>query len=305
MNELASLIGENAFTALMVVAFALAAITALLWIIIQHLGPRLWRVLSRLWNAFARSMRPFVARVPPLKRLLSASLSTWRYFGLHASLSFGLAVLGIVTFIELADEIGVSEELALFDEQLTLALSENVDQDSLEAFARITQLGDRDLLLGIGAVVAVYFLSRRWWLHAFTWVLATGLGGVLVRVLKAHFERTRPLHEHTLTDSSGWSFPSGHAAGSMLVFGMLAYMLVRHTPRVWHIPIALIAVLLITCVGLSRVILQVHYFSDVIAGFIVAATWIALCVAGFEALRRRREMAREHAHVLERDHADA
>ena len=295
MNELAELIGENAFTALLIVAFALAAITAAAWIAIQHLWPRLWRALSRLWNVFARWMRPHVARVPQLRKLLSASLSTWRYFGLHAVLSFGLALLGIVTFIELADEIGVSEELALFDEQLTLALSQHVDQASLEGFARVTQLGDRDLLLGIGAVVAVYFLVRRWWLHALTWVLATGLGGVLVRVLKAHFERTRPLHEHSLTDSSGWSFPSGHAAGAMLVYGMLAYMLVRHTPRVWHIPIALIAVLLISFVGFSRVILQVHYFSDVLAGFIVAATWTAFCVAGFETLRRRREMAREHA----------
>lgn len=295
MNELANLIGEHAVTALLIVAFALAAITAVLWTIIQRLGPRLWQALSRLWHAFAYRIQPHVPRVPQLQRLLSASLSTWRYFGLHALLSFALAVLGIVTFIELADEIGVSEDLALFDEQLTLALSEHVDQQSLEAFARITQLGDRNLLLGIGAVIAIYFLVKRWWLHALTWVLATGLGGVLVRVLKAHFERTRPLHEHTLTDSSGWSFPSGHAAGSMLVYGMLAYMLVRHTPRVWHIPIALSAVLLISFVGFSRVILQVHYVSDVLAGFTVAATWIALCVASFETLRRRREMAREHA----------
>ena len=156
-------------------------------------------------------------------------------------------------------------------------------------------MGDRDLLLGIGGVVASYFLLRRWWLHALTWVLATGLGGVLVRLLKAHFERTRPLHDHTLTDSSGWSFPSGHAAGATLVYGMLAYMLVRHTPRVWHIPMALTAIFMISFVGFSRVILQVHYLSDVLAGFVVATTWIALCVSGFEALRRRREMAREHA----------
>lgn len=295
MDELANLIGSNALTALLIVAFALAAITAFLWVGIQRLGPKLWRALSRLWSAFARWLKPHVARVPHLKRLLSASLSTWRFFGLHALLSFGFALLGIVAFIELADEIGVSEELALFDEQLTLALSEHIDQDSLEAFAHLTQLGDRDLLLGIGAVVAIFFLIRRWWLHALTWVLATGLGGVLVRVLKAHFERTRPVHEHTLTDSSGWSFPSGHAAGAMLVYGMLAYLLVRHTPRAWHIPIALIGILLIIFVGFSRVILQVHYFSDVLAGFVVAATWIALCVSGFEALRRRREMVREHA----------
>jgi membrane-associated phospholipid phosphatase len=295
MNDLANLIGANALIALLIVATAFAAMTAALWIGIQRFGPWLWRIFSRLWSAAARWFGPCAARVPMLRRLLATSLSTWRYFGLHALLSFGLALVGIVVFVELADEIGVSDELALFDQQLTLALTDQVDQQSLEMFASITHLGDRDLLLGIGAVVASYFLLRRWWLHALTWVLATGLGGVLVRVLKAHFERTRPLHDHTLTDSSGWSFPSGHAAGATLVYGMLAYLLVRHTPRVWHIPIVLIAIFMISFVGFSRVILQVHYLSDVLAGFVVATTWVALCVSGFEALRRRREMAREHA----------
>lgn len=236
-----------------------------------------------------------VQRVPYLGRLRSVSLTTWRYLGLHAVLSFGFALLGIASFIELADEIGVSEELAVFDEQLAVALSQHVDEHVMQTFARVTHLGDRNLLLVIGAVVCGYFLVRRWWLHALVWVLATGVGGVLVRVLKAHFERTRPLHEHTLTDSSGWSFPSGHAAGAMLVYGMFAYLLVRHTPRGWHIPIVLAAILLVSFVGFSRVILQVHYLSDVLAGFVVAAAWIALCVAGFEALRHRRESAREHA----------
>ena len=234
-------------------------------------------------------------RLPLVGRVFSASLSTWRYLGLRAVLSFAFALLGIAMFIELADEIGVNEELAVFDEQLTLALSQHVDPQLMATFASVTQLGDRNLLLVIGAIVASYFLLRRWWLHALTWVLATGLGGVLVRLLKAHFERTRPVHEHTLTDSSGWSFPSGHAAGAMLVYGMLAYLMVRHTPGRWHIPIAFISILLISFVGFSRVILQVHYLSDVLAGFVVAATWIALCVSAFEALRRRQEMAREHA----------
>lgn len=294
MHELANLIGENAVVALLIAAIAIAAVTAVAWVAIQRVGPWLWRVLSRFWDQLANS-RAIGQHVPFSKRLLSASLSTWRYFGLHALLSFAVALLGIMVFIELADEIGVSEELALFDEQLTLALSEHVDEPSMEAFARITQLGDRNFLLVLGAVVASYFLLRRWWLHAVVWILATGAGGVLVRLLKAHFERTRPVHEHTLTDSSGWSFPSGHAAGAMLVYGMLAYLLVRHTPRGWHIPIVLTAIMLISFVGFSRVILQVHYLSDVLAGFVVAATWIALCVSGFEALRRRREMAREHA----------
>jgi undecaprenyl-diphosphatase len=296
MNELANLIGEHAFIGLLIAAVAIAAITAVAWIAIQRCGPWLSRAVLRLGDSIVSSpLMRFGERVPFAKRIFSASLSTWRYLGLRALLSFAFALLGIVVFIELADEIGLNEELAVFDEQLTLALSQHVDPQLMQIFASVTQFGDRNLLLVIGAIVAIYFVLRRWWLHALTWVIATGLGGVLVRVLKAHFERTRPVHEHTLTDSSGWSFPSGHAAGAMLVYGMLAYLIVRHAPRRWHIPIALIAIVLISFVGFSRVILQVHYLSDVLAGFVVAATWIALCVSAFEALRRRQELAREHA----------
>src|SRR5690606_31457864 len=133
-------------------------------------------------------------------------------------------------------EIDPHEELARLDAQLAQALQVNVGPEMLEVFATITRLGDRNVTIVIAALVALYFLLRRWWLHAAIWVLATGLGGLLVRLLKQHFARARPVHEHALTDSTGWSFPSGHAAGAVLVYGMLGYFIIRQTPSRWHIP---------------------------------------------------------------------
>ncbi len=226
-------------------------------------------------------------RIPLLHASLSHTLTAWRYFGIHAIASFAVALAATIGFVELADEIGVNEELAVFDERLRGALSKHVEAPTLEVFATITHLGDRNLLLILGVGIGTYFLFKRWWLHLVTWGLATGVGGILVRLLKAQFERTRPIHEHALTDSSGWSFPSGHASGAVFVYGMLGYFIVRHTPAVWHIPIALASILLVVFVGFSRVILQVHYLSDVLAGFTVAAAWLALCVAGFEIVKRQ------------------
>jgi undecaprenyl-diphosphatase len=106
-------------------------------------------------------------------------------------------------------------------------------------------------------------------------------------LLKSIFERARPVHEHGVLTADGWSFPSGHASGSMLVYGLLGYLIIRHTPRVWHLPVALLSVLLIVFVGFSRVLLQVHYLSDVLAGYSSAVAWGALCVAGLETARWR------------------
>jgi undecaprenyl-diphosphatase len=288
MSEIHDLIGANAIAALVLLAASVSLITAFLWMLVQKYGPALWDLIARFWAAIARSPAgQWARRIPLVNTGLLYTMTAWRYLGIHAVLSFIVALATVAGFFALADEIGVDEELGAFDEQLALSLSEHVQQPTLNLFATITHLGDRNLLLILGVAVGVYFLLRRWWLHVATWALATGAGGILVRVLKAHFERTRPIHEHALTDSTGWSFPSGHASGAVFVYGMLSYFIIRHTPSRWHIPIALTGILLVVFVGFSRVILQVHYFSDVLAGFSVAAAWLALCVAGFEVIRRR------------------
>jgi undecaprenyl-diphosphatase len=63
---------------------------------------------------------------------------------------------------------------------------------------------------------------------------------------------------------------------------------VRHTPRAWHLPVALVGIALIVFVGSSRVVLQVHYLSDVLAGYASAAAWVAIWVAGLETARMRQ-----------------
>jgi undecaprenyl-diphosphatase len=73
----------------------------------------------------------------------------------------------------------------------------------------------------------------------------------------------------------------------MLVYGLLGYLIVRHAPRAWHVPVALVSVALIVFVGSSRVLLQVHYLSDVLAGYASGAAWVALCIAGLEVVRQR------------------
>lgn len=290
MASAAQLIGTHFVAALFALALLLLVCTALLWHATQRYGDALWRAVAALWRLVARTpIAERARRIPFLRAGFSRTLSVWRYLGAHALLSFALAIASVSAFFELADEIHVSEELAMFDEQLAASLRTHVDGATLQWFAAITHLGDRNLLLAIGAAVAIYLLWKRWWLHAAVWLIATGLGGILVRVLKAVFERTRPVHDHVLTESAGWSFPSGHASGAVLVFGMLGYLIVRHTRSAWHIPVALCTMVLIVFVGFSRVILQVHYLSDVLAGFAAAGAWVALSIAAFETLRRRAE----------------
>jgi membrane-associated phospholipid phosphatase len=288
LYTLADLIARHALLVLTATVMATLTLAAALWRIVNKVGPRSWSATVALWNAARQTpLARRVRGVPVLGALLARTLTVARYLGVVAVLGFLAAGAAIVMFVELSDEIGLDESLAKFDIALSEALREHVSVEILRAFAIITHLGDVPVLIGVGAVVWVLLLLRGQRLLAAAWVVATVSGGLLTRILKALFERSRPLHDHGLAAETGWSFPSGHASGSMLVYGLLAYLVVRQTPPAWHVPAALVGMALVIFVGSSRVLLQVHYFSDVLAGYASAAAWVAIWIAALEAVRWR------------------
>ncbi|WP_187395143.1 phosphatase PAP2 family protein [Pigmentiphaga aceris] len=200
-----------------------------------------------------------------------------------------IAVLGAqaVMVVLLALNVGQDGALTRMDKMLAGALAAQADPAILQAMALVTRLGDRDGLLVLGGIVlAVLLLRKRRWLAA-EWTLATGGSGLMILFLKQQFARVRPEHIHGFETAHGWSFPSGHAAGSTAVYGMLCYLAMRKAPPQWRPVILIASVMLIITIGLSRVVLQVHFLSDVLAGFACASLWLAACVAASAALRGR------------------
>ena len=284
----ADFVARHAVAVLVILAIAMLALSAAAWRVLMVLGPRTWLLATRCWNR-ARHTRfaHWLRRVPMLGRLFHGTLTIARYFGIVAIVAVLVSVGAIALFVEIADETSAGESLANFDIALSAALREHLAVETLNAFAIITRLGDPEVLVAIGSVVFAVLAVKRGWLLAAAWA-GTTLGGALMnRILKSIFERTRPLHDHGLALEEGWSFPSGHASGSMLVYGLLAYLLVRNTPSVWHLPVTLTGAALIVFVGSSRVLLQVHYLSDIIAGYACGAAWVGGCIAALEAVRWR------------------
>lgn len=285
---LAQRLAPHAVAALVVLAATLLVATAVGWRLVQRLGPELWRLAARGCEVVARRPEVRAVRgVPVLGPLLDRTLTVGRWLGVYAVLAFGVAVAGLAAFFEIADELGGHEELARFDAALAQALGRHLDRRVLLVVARITRLGDFEVLAAVATVVAVALLARRRWLTAAAWIGATAGGAALTAVLKALIARERPRWDSSLVVADGWSFPSGHAAGVVVVYGLLGYLLILSTPRAWHVPIVTAVVSVAVFVGASRVLLQVHYLSDVLGGWATGGAWVALCVAGFEAARWR------------------
>lgn len=201
---------------------------------------------------------------------------------------FIVVVVAVAGFFEIADEIGLDASLGRFDSAVAAELARSASPASLRIFAWVTHLGDREVQWAIGVGVGVFLLMRRRRELAVTWIAAVAGNGILNRVLKALYQRDRPLHEHGWAVADGWSFPSGHASGSLVVYGMLAYLLCRVVRPRWRLPIALAALLIALLVGYSRVVLHVHYASDVLAGLLSGGAWLLVCICAAQAIRSPR-----------------
>lgn len=138
-------------------------------------------------------------------------------------------------------------------------------------------------------VVAVALLAREqnWLDVAFVLVVVVG-SQVAVALLKAWFDRPRPDTGSAVPLPDSASFPSGHAAAGVAVLGaftiLVAERLASRRARFWLWSGAVFVGLM---VGLSRIALNVHYVTDVLAGWCFGLAWLAACVLARHRLRER------------------
>jgi undecaprenyl-diphosphatase len=154
-------------------------------------------------------------------------------------------------------------------------------------------LGSPAVMTALGLVVALVLLCRRHMLVLGGWVATLVGGGVLDMTLKHIIQRSRPMYASAFLHSTSFSFPSGHAMGSLVVFGMLAYLLAVFCTerRRTQLTIVLVAALLTVAIGVSRLYLGVHDFSDVVAGYAAGLLWLSACITGLEIAGRQRGAA--------------
>lgn len=247
-------------------------------------------LLALSWGAWRMASRWAASRRP----LLS---NPWLAFALRSVAAFGAIVGGAAMFAEISDKLGTGRRMGLADQAFTDALSRSVPQEALQVFAALTRLGDTATLVGLCVLVALLLCWRGRVGLAVAWVMTLAGGGLLNTTLKRVFARVRPIHDDGLVQADGFSFPSGHSSGSVVAYGMLAYLALRLLPARWHGPVALLMLALACTIGASRMFLRVHFASDVLAGLALGLAWLGASVISIELARwwgRRRKRAPAH-----------
>jgi membrane protein DedA with SNARE-associated domain/membrane-associated phospholipid phosphatase len=137
-----------------------------------------------------------------------------------------------------------------------------------------TQLGDTVVLVTITLTVLSWLLWNRHWMAAGHWLAMMAFAFTVDALFKITLQIPRPIED--IEGLGSFSFPSGHATKSTLVYGFLAVMIARELPpdRRWLAYSA--AGLLSVAIGFSRLYLGVHWLSDVLGGITLALAWVAL-----------------------------
>jgi membrane-associated phospholipid phosphatase len=138
-------------------------------------------------------------------------------------------------------------------------------------------------------LLGLYLFRKHAWFWLASLLVVVPCGMLANVLLKYTFGRARPSFTDPILTLATYSFPSGHVAAATLFYGMLAAYLVSRTQD-WRLRGALVAAaaLMVALVGLSRLYLGVHYFSDVLAALAESCAWLALCLTLCSSLRLYR-----------------
>jgi membrane-associated phospholipid phosphatase len=206
--------------------------------------------------------------------------------GKSSSVFAVLMVIAVIIATYISIKVGQGGTFRM--DQAIQGLAAKVSPGLHPFFIDITEMGDKK---GIGVVALIMLLwlliRRKNFMGAAVFALSLAMGNELSKVLKDFFARPRPSLPH-LVHVSSYSYPSGHAMVGMVVYFFIAYLLLESLrSRTVKVIVVMAAALLLLLIGASRIILQVHYPTDVLGGYALGFIWVGISIYIYKFLQRK------------------
>ena len=263
------------FLALLLTAFLAGAITFLV-------ARRYPRADAGLPTAeAAREVGRAAAKSGGARRALARRLDPESATGLALSLALVAIVAGGVLLAVLAYLVRTNASLARIDSGVAQWGHDRSSSISTRGLDAVTTFGETWFVVAAAFALAVAetLRTRSRWVVPF--LVAVVLGNhVLTRTVKELVGRVRP-DLNPLAATLGPSFPSGHSSTAAAFFAAAALLLGRRRGPLARETLAAAAVAVAVAVAASRVLLDVHWLSDVVAGVLLGWAWFAVCAIAF------------------------
>jgi len=134
----------------------------------------------------------------------------------------------------------------------------------------------------ISIIVISFILSAYFWFKghkkdSLFFIFVVLLNGAIVFLVKEFIQRPRPFN--ALVNEGSFAFPSGHAATAVVFFGLLIYLFIKkNKSSALKLTYILISIFIVLLIGISRLVLNVHWFSDVLGGFFLGLVVLISCI---------------------------
>jgi membrane-associated phospholipid phosphatase len=215
------------------------------------------------------------------------------HLGLHLTLGALILIGAAWLFGIVVEDVVNNESMTVIDLQVAAYLYARATPLLTIVMTFISYFGAPAVTGSMAFATGIVLWRRRYSYRLLELVIAVP-GGMLFNVLiKYIIHRPRPFFDNPLLTLTGYSFPSGHAMASTVLYGMLAAFAVR-TSTDWQrrVVAVFMALSLIALVCFSLIYLGVHYLSDVLAGIAEGVAWLALCLTAVDMLERHHAARR-------------
>ena len=249
--------------------------------------------MKRRWPDFLA--RPIVRaarrRFAPQLMFVEARLSRQGHLGLRLTASVLLFIAATWLFAGIAEDVVTGDPLVQVDQQITAWARAHATPGITRWMLLVTDAHGTVGISLMGLALALYLTWRRNWFWLGTLAVVLPGGMLLNLLLKQIFHRSRPSPDDPLLTLLTYSFPSGHVTGSTLFYGVLAtFLAARVRSGLERLLILGLAGLLVFAVGVSRIYLGVHYFSDVVAAAAWSTAWLVMWPLAIDLFCRRMSL---------------
>ena len=197
--------------------------------------------------------------------------------GFWLTFTVSVGVLAALAFGGITQDVVGHHGATLLDLHVTAwAVAHRIDWLTI-VIRVVTWLGSTAVIVPLAVIVGVFFMlcRHRWWPIAF---LAAAIGGAvgLYDIVKSLVGRPRPPSAIWIGHFSGAAFPSGHATQSVACYSALAIILGAGRLPAAKTVLWSVAALVVLVVGASRIYLGAHWLTDVLGGYALGASWVAV-----------------------------
>lgn len=269
-------------------AVMLLLLAALLWLVVRltHLG--IQRGVPLIRSASELAVRRLGRRFPRLASRLSAIGGPDRP---EAQTLLVLALLFIGSawlFLGILQDVFANDSLVRADTLIYTFLQTLRTAPTDYVMAGVMELGAMWVGLVVAAAVLIWLIVRRSWHAAGYWILAVGIAGALSPVIERGHDYARP--STWQAGAAHAPLPSGNATFNVLVYGFLAWLLVRRQPPLWRSVVITVVAIWVALTGFARLYLGENWLADVLGGWSLGLAWFAVLAGAYTCQRVRDDV---------------